>query len=71
MEVPPRAVAVIAPVTLLTDATVGSLLVHVPYALALYNVPDVDGHRLVDPVMAAGNDFTVTEVVAAEPQLVE
>jgi hypothetical protein len=48
-------------------ATTVLLLLHTPPGTASARVPVLPAHREVVPVIAAGNPFTVTTVVAAQP----
>ena len=59
----PGATPVTMPDDVPTVAIAGSLVVHVPPALALANVVVSSGHTTAVPVIGAGAVFTVTVVV--------
>ena len=60
-------IPVTTPVALPTSAIVGSLLAHVPPVTKSLNIVVEPSHTFGLPVIAAGNGFTLTTIVAAQP----
>jgi len=70
-DVPDAPSAVAKPVAAFTLTTAGALDDQVPPVATLNNVPVLEGHNVVAPVIVPGIALTVTSLVADAPQPVE